>query len=107
MMMMDRDDDVFLTGEGCSLHGDDYMRECTMCGVEFCNRCQPNSLVCEDCAEADDDLNLDPDYEDLSAIEDLMKDDEEVETLLRESEEIEFTDEDEDDDGFHAAAEDD
>jgi hypothetical protein len=104
--MMDHDDDAFLTGEGCTLHGDEYMRECTMCGVEFCCRCHPNSLVCEDCAEGDDDAHLDPDYEDLSDIEDLMTDDEEVEKLLRESEEIDFNDEDEDDDGFHAAEED-
>lgn len=97
--MIDHDDDIFHTGEGCHLHGEENIRECTMCGLEFCSRCHPNSLVCEDCAVTEGDMNLDPDYEDLTAIEDLMKDDEEVEKLLRESEEIDFGDDDEFDDG--------
>ena len=43
---------------GCDLHGEDFLRECTMCGIEFCSACFPNSALCPDCAaqgEFDDD----------------------------------------------------
>lgn len=35
---------------GCDLHGEDFLRECTMCGIEFCSACFPNSALCPDCA---------------------------------------------------------
>ena len=37
-------------GSGCDIHGEDYLRECTMCGVEFCAACFPRSTLCADCA---------------------------------------------------------
>ena len=43
---------------GCDLHGEDFLRECTMCGIEFCSACFPQSALCPDCAaqgELDDD----------------------------------------------------
>lgn len=40
---------------GCPTHGDEHMRECTMCGAEFCRLCHPRSSVCPDCSEQDDD----------------------------------------------------
>lgn len=46
-------------GSGCEVHGEDYLRECTMCGIEFCSACFPNSTLCPDCAaqgEIDGDL---------------------------------------------------
>ena len=45
-------------GTGCDLHGEDFLRECTMCGIEFCSACFPQSALCQDCAaqgEFDDD----------------------------------------------------
>jgi hypothetical protein len=45
-------------GSGCDIHGEDFLRECTMCGIEFCSACFPNSALCSDCAaqaEFDDD----------------------------------------------------
>lgn len=42
---------------GCDIHGEDYLRECTMCGIEFCAACFPNSALCSDCA-AQGDLDL-------------------------------------------------
>ena len=35
---------------GCELHGEDFLRECTMCGIEFCSACFPQSALCPDCA---------------------------------------------------------
>ena len=35
---------------GCELHGEDFLRECTMCGIEFCSACFPQSTLCADCA---------------------------------------------------------
>jgi hypothetical protein len=43
---------------GCDVHGEDFLRECTMCGIEFCSACFPQSALCPDCAaqaEFDDD----------------------------------------------------
>ena len=42
---------------GCDIHGEDFLRECTMCGIEFCAACFPNSALCSDCA-AQGDLDL-------------------------------------------------
>ena len=50
-------------GSGCEIHGEDYLRECTMCGVEFCSACFPNSALCSDCAAQGD---LDGDLEEES-----------------------------------------
>lgn len=44
---------------GCPVHGDEHMRECTMCGAEFCRLCFPRSSVCPDCAEQDEDEDSD------------------------------------------------
>jgi hypothetical protein len=56
-MSRDEEEVMFNLGEGCMVHGDEYMRECRMCGVEFCAKCAPGT-VCPDCAEnQDDDLD--------------------------------------------------
>ncbi|MDR0994594.1 MAG: hypothetical protein LBN38_08570 [Verrucomicrobiota bacterium] len=44
-------------GSGCDIHGDNYMRECTMCGIEFCAVCFPNSSLCADCSAQGDDFD--------------------------------------------------
>ncbi len=37
-------------GSGCDLHGEESLRECTLCGIEFCSACVPHSRLCPDCA---------------------------------------------------------
>ena len=56
MMSID-DEDYFMNlgGGGCAIHGEDFMTECGMCGLEFCTRCHPRSGLCPDCAELPDD----------------------------------------------------
>ena len=78
-MSMEEEDPFFAFGEGCAVHGDGHMRECTMCGVEFCARCFPRSVVCPDCADVDEDAEGD-DAEGIEA-------DDEVEALLDEADE--------------------
>lgn len=39
---------------GCDIHGEDFLRECTMCGIEFCSACFPQSTLCSDCAAQGD-----------------------------------------------------
>lgn len=82
---------------GCEQHGEEYMRECTMCGAEFCGACAQGA-ICPECREhALDDDDFDDDDEE---IEDF--DDDEVEKLLAEADaelgEEDFDDEEEDDD---------
>ncbi|HOE37698.1 MAG TPA: hypothetical protein PLD40_08110 [Kiritimatiellia bacterium] len=57
-----RDDDEFdpyrRFESGCDIHGDNYLRECSVCGAEFCFACFSQSALCADCAaqgEMEDD----------------------------------------------------
>ena len=43
-------------GNGCELHGDAKMLECTICGAEYCGICFPNPKMCESCADAAEDM---------------------------------------------------
>ena len=72
----DQETSVFGMTAGCPVHGDDAMRECTMCGGEFCRVCFPRSMVCPDCAEEDeaDDESADPDFEDVAKVDDVIED---------------------------------
>jgi len=74
-MPKDRSADPYVSGmtPGCPVHGDDGMRECPMCGGEFCRLCTPRALVCPDCAEdgESDDEREDPDFEDVKKVDDL------------------------------------
>ena len=69
-------------GGGCSVHGEDYMRECSVCGMEFCTICFPNSNVCEECADQGRDLDEDAfddgDAEELKIVAELAPDDPEL-----------------------------
>jgi len=72
-------------GEGCMVHGDEYMTECSVCGAEFCSRCTPGTHVCATCSETgdeDDDLDLKP------AARKKADDDDDVERLLKEADEL-------------------
>lgn len=69
--------------DGCPIHGEDYMRECTVCGAEFCTLCFPNSGVCEECAEQGADLDDeeefgDGDADEMKIVEELAPDDPEL-----------------------------
>lgn len=55
-MGWDDGNQLFGMGQECPEHGDERMRECRMCGQDFCAGCFPGSSVCPHCAEeADDD----------------------------------------------------
>ena len=58
-MAVDDEAGVYAMGQGCSVHGDEHMRECSMCGTEFCRKCFPKTSVCPDCAESDEDEDED------------------------------------------------
>lgn len=62
MNMDDEEYSPFAFGSGCDIHGEDYMSECSMCGIEFCTACFPNSNLCPDCA-AQLEFDLDDDEE--------------------------------------------
>ncbi len=85
--MISEEDETFMNiGGGCPVHGDDFMAECTVCGSEFCTRCNPRSALCPDCAELpEDELELEPAEE---PAEDKDPEDDEAERLLREADEL-------------------
>lgn len=66
------DDISFLNmDEGCPIHGDQYMKECAMCGVDFCGLCHPKSAVCPDCTTVDEE----PDFDDVEDLDEVLEDD--------------------------------
>ena len=76
-MAVDEEAGIYAMGQGCPVHGDDHMRECSMCGAEFCRICHPKTAVCPDCAEsADDDEDEEDDFEDASEGDDEEEEDE-------------------------------
>lgn len=84
-MSFDDDAEFMSIGGGCPIHGDDAMKECRLCGMEFCGRCFPRSTVCSECAEdvGDDD---DPDFEDVENLDALIGGDDEIEKIIEDSE---------------------
>ena len=83
------DTGVFGLEQGCPVHGEDAMRECSMCGGEFCRECYPTS-ICPECAEQQvEDEEQSPDFEDVQNLDELIGEDEEIEKLLLESDEEE------------------
>lgn len=85
---MGRKDDtrMYSMEQGCPIHGDEYLKECSMCGVEFCQVCYPESTVCPDCADFEDVEDLEelegeeelsePDFEDVDDLDELLEDEE-------------------------------
>ena len=51
-MALNEESNAFGMGQGCAVHGDEHIRECSMCGAEFCRVCVPRSAICPDCVEA-------------------------------------------------------
>lgn len=84
--MKDRDheNDMFNMGEGCAFHGDEAMRNCSLCGIEFCLKCNPGRAICPNCRaeEQDDEDPMDFDEPRFRRKED------EVDRLLREAERL-------------------
>lgn len=89
-MPLEDESSFFTLGEGCPIHGDEHMRECSMCGTEFCSRCFRKSAVCPDCADeaSEDDLDEDPDFEDVTDLKEILPDDTEVDRILEDDDEI-------------------
>jgi hypothetical protein len=90
--LSDEESGIFGLGQGCPLHGDEFLRECSMCGTEFCTKCYSPVSVCPNCSmevgEADDDEEEEPDFEDVKDLDALLGKDEEVEKILNEEEDI-------------------
>ncbi len=83
---MDEETAFLGLNQGCPTHGEEYIHECSMCGREFCARCFRGSTICSECAEMaqDDDLDDEPDFEDVPNLKALLPDDEDVEKMLEE-----------------------
>ena len=81
----------FSVEQGCPVHGDEHMRECSMCGAEFCRLCVPKSTVCPDCAEVADDEEEkeNPDFDDVKDLEEVLEEDEDEDEDEEEEEEEE------------------
>jgi hypothetical protein len=98
-MVMNEESNAFGMGQGCPVHGDEHMKECSMCGAEFCRICVPRSTVCPDCAEQsedDDDETKDgSDFDDITRVGTVVDDDEKDEKDEKEDESTEdITEED-------------
>jgi len=72
-MAVDEETGMYAMGQGCAEHGDEHMRECSMCGAEFCRKCHPRTTVCPDCAESEDE------DEDIDEGEETFDEDDEAE----------------------------
>ena len=77
MRNLDEENSLFAMDGGCSVHGEEAMRECASCGAEYCRVCHPQSQVCPDCAEDvdEDKEDNDPDFEDVRKVDRLLDDD--------------------------------
>ena len=88
--MYDEDINLYGLSQGCPIHGDDNMRECHVCGHEFCKSCFSGSSVCQECAAEreeglDDDFDdPEPDFEDVSNVGELLELEEGVNGLAEE-----------------------
>ena len=83
-MSVDEESNAYGLGGGCPVHGDEYMKECSMCGAEFCRMCVPKSAVCPDCANEEEDEEVEeeeeeessnPDFDDVSDLGKVLDDD--------------------------------
>ena len=85
--MIHDDEDVLFggLGGGCLAHGDEFLRECALCGAEFCAKCFSGSAVCSDCA---DERDTDDDDEDADALDAESDGDDDVDELLDEADTI-------------------
>ena len=82
-MSVNEESNAFGMGQGCSVHGDEHMKECSMCGAEFCRLCLPRSAVCSDCAEPSDEEDEEEkdssDFDDITRVGTVVEDEEKEE----------------------------
>jgi hypothetical protein len=89
-MAVNEESNAFGMGLGCAVHGDEHMKECSMCGTEFCRICVPRSSVCPDCVEPidDEDEKDNSDFDDVARVEEAVeneeKEDESTEDVVEE-----------------------
>jgi len=75
-MAVNEETGIFGMDQGCAVHGDEHMRECSMCGAEFCRVCFPKTAVCPDCSEQEEeeeDTEENPDFDDVSNLGELIE----------------------------------
>ncbi|HNR94920.1 MAG TPA: hypothetical protein PKM67_03735 [Kiritimatiellia bacterium] len=60
--------------QGCPVHGDDNMVECSVCGIEYCAACFQSDGLCKDCAaQAEDELSgKEPDFDDVESLDAIL-----------------------------------
>jgi hypothetical protein len=77
-MGWDESNQLFGMGQECPEHGDEKMRECRLCGQDFCIGCFPGSAVCPGCAEEaeEDDFAVDEDAALMKEVGELIGTDE-------------------------------
>jgi hypothetical protein len=77
-MVVNEESNAFGMGLGCAVHGDEHMRECSMCGAEFCRVCVPRSAICPDCVEQTDDKDEkdNSNFNDITRFGDVVEDEE-------------------------------
>ncbi len=88
-MTVDDETGLYSLLQGCPVHGDEDIRECSMCGVEFCGLCQQRAAVCENCAEQaeeEEEPESEPDFEDVANLEAVTGSDEEIERVIEDAE---------------------
>jgi hypothetical protein len=87
---MEDEENLFDLFQGCPVHGEEYMKECSLCGGEYCKQCFPGSNVCPSCsAEIDEEDDVDdPDFLDVDDLDTLIGEDEEVDDIIRQSDEM-------------------
>ena len=78
-MAVEEESNAYGMGLGCSVHGDEHMKECSMCGAEFCRICYPRSTVCPDCADQtdDEDEKDNSDFDDITRVGMVVDDEDE------------------------------
>jgi hypothetical protein len=87
MSMEDEDNILFGLGSGCMIHGEEFIRECRVCGTEYCAQCYPGQSVCSNCVGHEEEADsLDDEYADE------LDEDSEVEEILNEADEIPMED---------------
>ena len=82
-MAVNEESNAFGMGLGCAVHGDEHMKECSMCGAEFCRICVPRSTVCPDCVEQtdDEDEKDNSNFDDITRVGDVVEDEEKEDEL--------------------------
>ena len=82
-MAVEEESNAYGMGAGCAVHGDEHMKECSMCGAEFCRICFPRSTVCSDCLEQSEEDDFETkdssDFDDITRVGTVVDSDEDEE----------------------------